>query len=183
MNQLHPGAKWIFRLNAYSAFSTIFLVFIFLLINIQLNKEDFSLFGRSNFFGLLSEVVLFLIVVAVIFIISVGEIYSRMAYKRYLYEITNDFVKIERGIIWKRYTTIPYERIQNIEIHRGVIARIFNFSTVDIETAGQSGFNPRRNKRYKSEGHLPAVDVDGAEKIREFVMKKIKHLKSGAGLG
>ena len=104
-----------------------------------------------------------------------------MSYNRYLYEVNNDSVKIERGIIWKKYTSIPYAKVQNIDIKRGVIARMFGFSTVDIETAGQSGHMGsysfmfrRRNQRYQSEGHLPAIDPNGAENIRVFVMKKIK---------
>ncbi|MBS3099553.1 PH domain-containing protein [Candidatus Pacearchaeota archaeon] len=131
------------------------------------------------------------IIFYILFIIIVGEIYARMSYSRYLYEITHDAVKLEHGIIWKKYTSIPYERVQNVDIKRGIIARMFGFSTVEIETAGQSGmgahygfrFGRRGNRQYKSEGHLPAIDVDGAEKIREFVMKKIKHVhKDSSGL-
>ncbi|RMD45597.1 hypothetical protein D6829_02010 [Candidatus Pacearchaeota archaeon] len=101
-----------------------------------------------------------------------------MYYNRYLYEITDNGVKIEKGIIWKKYTSIPYERVQNVEIKRGIIARMFGFSTVEIETAGQSGRGISdwfgRNREYQSEGHLAAIGVNDAEKIREFIMEKIK---------
>jgi len=42
-------------------------------------------------------------------------------------------------------------------------------------------FFRRRHRIYRSEGHLPAIDITGAEKIREFIMKKVKQ-KHGAGL-
>ena len=110
-----------------------------------------------------------------------------MSYTRWFYEFTHDGIKIEHGIIWKKYTSIPYERVQNVDINRGIIARIFGFSTVEIETAGQSGmggaygfrFGRRGRGQYKSEGHLPAIDMNDAEKIREFVMKKIKQVHRG----
>ena len=102
-----------------------------------------------------------------------------------MYEITNEGVKIEQGIIWKRYTSIPYERVQNVGIERGIIARLFGFSTIQIETAGQSGygsqggfylrFRHRGNKQYKSEGYLPAIDIAQADEMRVFIMKQIKH--------
>ena len=188
MNQLHPGARWVFRLNAYSRFGGLFFILVYFLVFSSFDNSRYSLFrtffGNSFLITLLS-----VLLCVIIFVLIVGEIYARMTYNRYLYEIIHDSVKIEHGIIWKKYTSIPYERVQNIDIRRGIIARMFNFSTIEIETAGQSGmgsyygFRRRRYQRYKSEGHLPAIDIDGAEKIREFVMRKIKHIRSGAGLG
>jgi len=94
-----------------------------------------------------------------------------MAYNRWFYEFTPTNLKLERGIIWKRYSNIPYERVQNIDIHRGILARILGFSTVDIQTAGFHMVSSGR--RGMSEGHIPALSIDNAEKIREFLMKKI----------
>ena len=99
-------------------------------------------------------------------IIVIAEVYARMAYNRWKYEFTPTNLKIEKGIIWKKYSNIPYERVQNIDIHRGIIARIFGFSTIQIQTAGFSGMP-------YSEGNIPAVGIEHSEKIREFLMKKI----------
>jgi len=69
-------------------------------------------------------------------------------------------------VFWKRYSNIPYERIQNVDVHRGIIARTFGFSSVMIQTAGFSG-------PAGAEGNIPAVEMKHAEEIRNFVMKKI----------
>ena len=45
-------------------------------------------------------------------------------------------MKLEKGVIYKVYTNIPYERIQNIDIYRGIIARLCGFSAVSVQTAG-----------------------------------------------
>jgi len=170
MDKLHPGAKWIFRLRAY--YSLIgFGIFVFIV--------SLTLFVNSNVLLVIGILLFYILFMAI-----GSEVYARMAYNRYLYQISPHEVKIEKGIISKKYTSIPYERIQNVDIKRGIIARMFGFSTVDIETAGQSGIfsmRNRHNRRYESEGHLPAVDVAGAEKIREFVMKKVKQTH-GSGL-
>lgn len=180
MNQLHQGARWLFRLRAYYT-----LVFIGIFITIW-SFQIFRFIARGSLgIGFVIGILFY-----ILFVIVVAEIYARMSYNRYLYEVTHDEIKIEKGIIWKKYISIPYERIQNVDIRRGIIARMLGFSTVDIETAGQSGFGKygvrfgrRGHQRYESEGHLLAIDIVGAEKIREFVMKKIKQThKNNSGL-
>jgi putative membrane protein len=121
----------------------------------------------------------FWITVYIGLIIVVGEMYARMAYNRWFYEFTPDQLRFERGIIWKKYTNIPYERIQNVDITRGIIARILGFSTVNIQTAGFS-YTPNRNAF--AEGYIPAVSVEEAEKIREFVIKKVSKKGRSQGL-
>ena len=188
MDKLHPGARWIFRLNSYSRFGFIFFILIYFLIISSLDSSRYSvfraLFGDSFLLNLIIG-----LFVSLFFVFIIGEVYARMSYNRWLYEITQDGVKLEHGIIWKKYTSIPYERVQNVNIRRGIIARMFGFSSVDIETAGKSGmgnhygfrFGGSGYKGYKSEGHLPAIDVHHAEEIRKFIMGKIKQ-KHGSGL-
>jgi len=162
MEKLHPGVRWVFRLRAYSVLLAP-MVFV-IILGIQVAP-------------------LFTISLGLALLIFASEIYARMAYSRYLYQISSDEIRIEKGIIWKKYVSIPYERVQNVDIHRGVFARMFGFSTVEIETAGSSGAirYGRRNQRYESEGHLPGVSIEGAEKIRDFVLKKIRKTY-GSGL-
>jgi membrane protein YdbS with pleckstrin-like domain len=167
MDKLHPGARWVFRLRAYGA-----LVFIGIFATIWVS-------GLIRFFvSGVGAVLIMVLLFYLLFVILIAEVYARMSYNRWKYEFTKDGLKLERGIIWKRYTNIPYQRVQNVEIHRGVIARMIGFSTVDIETAGYSGFGGAymrfgNRRRYRSEGHIPALSKEGAEKTREFVMKKI----------
>lgn len=180
MDKLHPGARWLFRLRAY---------YPLIILGIFITIWSFHFFriiaGGSTGVSFVLAVIFY-----IFFVIIVAEIYARMSYNRYLYEISHDAVKVERGIIWKKYTSIPYERVQNVDIRRGIIARMFGFSTVEIETAGQSGysgshyglrFGRRGNRRYQSEGHLSAIEINDAEKIREFVMKRVKQTH-GSGL-
>ncbi|VVB77564.1 Bacterial PH domain protein [uncultured archaeon] len=157
--QLDPGATWYFRFAFYRLFVFIFIFLIFFSIGFLTSGD------KSPFLKYISYAVIFIIVM----IIALGEIYSRMSYSRWFYEFTDEQLRLERGIIWKRYSNIPYERIQNVDITRGIIARICGFSTVMIQTAGYSA--PNRN--MMAEGYIPALSVQEAEHIREFIMKKI----------
>jgi membrane protein YdbS with pleckstrin-like domain len=177
MKQLHPGTKWSFRIGVYvlmfflSLFGGWFVIpFFVAIIGIA--------FGASAITGIIIGV-LISIFVYIIFTIILAEIYANLSYKYWLYEFGEDHLKIERGIIWKKYSNIPYERVQNVDITRGIIARMCGFSTVNIQTAGYS-YNP--NGGAFSEGYIPGVEMQEAEKIREFLMNKITKKGRSQGL-
>lgn len=163
MKKLHPGARWDFRIAGY-IWAAILSVAVLWFV-----RSDTVSFFSSIFGSNLPVNLIYLLV-----IIFVGEVYARMAYNRWFYELKEDSLRLERGIIWKKYSNVPYERIQNVDIYRGIIARIFGFSMVMIQTAGFSG-------QANAEGTIPAVGVKEAEKIREFVMKKVKGAR-GSGV-
>src|SRR3989344_9324886 len=162
MNKLHKGARWHFRFTAY-------LILIFLLFFVAWFILPAIIILFKFIVGEFSVLTILLsIFVYFLLILIVGEIYTRLAYNRWFYEFTDDGLRLERGIIWKRYSNIPYERVQNVDVHRGVIARIFGFSSVLIQTAGYSA-------QAYAEGVIPALGIDQAEQIRTLVMKKITH--------
>ena len=177
MEKLHPGARWLFRVRGWVV--CLFLVVPFFWVVFPFLSLFFSI-GGGSLSGLL-WVILMGVFLYIVFVVVAAEIYARMAYNRWFYEFTKNGLKLERGIIWKRYSNVPYERVQNIDIHRGIIARMCGFSTVDIQTAGFH-FVGRRGGRARSEGHIPAVNPEKAEEIREFLMKKISKQKRGQGL-
>ena len=174
MNKLHSGAKWLFRIGGYVG------AFVFLMFFWWIFFPIVAIFGRIVFGA---EAIVAFVILGIVFyiilIIVIAEIYAKMAYNRFFYEFTPTNLKVERGVIWKRYTNVPYERVQNVDIHRGIIARMCGFSTVAIQTAGFS-YGPRR-RGGGAEGSLPAVSVEAAEKIRDFLMSKISK-KGGGGL-
>ena len=163
MNQLHPGARWQFRISGYLLFG-ILGIFLGIWIIAPLVGILLSLVGIPS--SSVVAIVLFSIISYIVFVVVASEIYAQMSYNRWFYEFTDEGLRLERGIIWKRYSNVPYERIQNVDVHRGIIARIFGFSSVLIQTAGYS-------THPYAEGYIPALDVNQAEQIRSFVMKKI----------
>jgi len=169
MEHLHPGARWQFRIGFY-------FLFIFLIIFLGM----FSIASLSAIFEGKSIGYIFLIVflLGIILIVILGEVFARLAYNNWKFEFTKTELKIERGIIFKTYKSIPYQRVQNVDIHRGILARMLGFSTLAIQTAGYSGY-PQRGGRGLAEGNIPAVDISKAEKLREFVMKKIRGSSGG----
>lgn len=159
--QLHPGARWLFRINSYIliAVATVFF-------GVWLFTGFVGFFMDEGTDTVQPGMLIGFIFGWIGFVIIASEVYARMAYNRWFYEFTPESLRLERGIIWKSYSNVPYERIQNVDIHRGIIARVFGFSTVAMQTAGYSA-------QAHAEGSLPAVGVQEAEEIRSFVMKRI----------
>jgi len=164
MKQLHQGAKWVFRIRIYISLFFLIVMFASFFFPIAMSLSQIPFF--DSFFASLVPFTLFWIIMVVV----LGEVYSRLAYKNWKYELTSHEIKLERGIIWKRYSAIPFERVQNIDIQRGILARMLGFSTLNIQTAG---YHMAARGGAVSEGYIPAVSVKDAEEMRDFLIKKI----------
>jgi len=107
-------------------------------------------------------------------------IWAKLTYRFWKYELTEDAFKKEQGVIWKKYVSLPYERIQNVDIHRGVIARILGLRDILIQTAGASAVVRGRSiYGVGAEGYLPGLGKDVAEQLREELIKRVKGTKQG----
>ena len=93
------------------------------------------------------------------------------------YELRNEGLRKESGIIWKTYSTIPYSRIQNIDIKRGLFDRIFGLSRLLVQTAGSG--NPHYGY---AEGIFPGLTAETAEKLRDDIIKRVNTSKTSQGL-
>ncbi|PSO46001.1 MAG: hypothetical protein BRC25_00155 [Parcubacteria group bacterium SW_6_46_9] len=105
--------------------------------------------------------------------VSIG--YSVVWVKLFGYEIADNEVKIERGVIAKSYDSIPFSRIQNVGIERSLLQRVLGISTVDIQTAGASRVG-------RAEGSIPGIDKEIAETVREKTMQKARLEKQESGV-
>ncbi|MEK7680604.1 MAG: PH domain-containing protein [Patescibacteria group bacterium] len=82
------------------------------------------------------------------------------------------------GVITKKYVTIPYDKIQNVDIYRGILARILGLSDLHIQTAGAS----LQISRYgllgaAAEGRLSGLSQADAEQLRDELIRRAKRTK------
>lgn len=101
-------------------------------------------------------------------------------YQRFEYELTEDTVDIDRGVLSRRSREIPYERVQNVAIDRNVIERAIGLAELRLETAGGSG----------AEVHLQYVGAEEARRLQNEIGKRSRRgssrpasTESGAGEG
>ena len=90
--------------------------------------------------------------------------FATLAYKYYSYSLKKNGFYKEYGIISKKYVTIPYDKIQNIDIRQTLLERLLGLYYVMIQTAGNSGI-------ARSEGYLPGLDKKRAEALRDELLE------------
>jgi len=113
---------------------------------------------------------------------------ATLTYRNWKYEFAKEGVKIERGVISKHYVTIPYSRIQNVDVNQSLIERFLGLGKLLLHTAGDnSSSNPLRggllgifittfyrgNYRMRSEGYIPGLAIAKAKRFREELTEKI----------
>lgn len=169
MQKLDPKAVWIFFFQF--AFAGITILFLYLWFFGPIILKKFLSSGQ-----LLSTSTAAFLVIMLSYLIFCF-VWAKLTYKFWLYDITEDAYKMEQGVIYKRYVSIPYERIQNVDIHRGIIARLLGLSELRIQTAGFGGAQGKWGAW--SEGRLPGIDKEKAEQLREQLISKLKGKKQG----
>ena len=83
------------------------------------------------------------------------------------YVIDDDTVKAQGGVLWKRYVTIPFTKITNLDITEGPVQRIFGIGTIHVQTAGASG-------QQTTKAELRMLGVSNLQEVKERIMERIK---------
>jgi len=114
-------------------------------------------------------------------IIALSYLYNRAYVKNFSYIISDEHIIIKHGVLTKIVATIPYSRIQNINIVNGVFDRMFKTYTVKIETAGSSSAAASAQQgRIRPEGYIPSLkDPNVIEKKIKEMMTKYSAVPSG----
>jgi len=175
VQQLDPKAVWLFFIHSvlYRFPGWMFLgVFLIIAYTIIFTVFNAIVFGRTDV-NLIKALLYFLrwIWIIIPFLPISFWILAKLDYHFYRYELRKDGFRKELGIIWKKYVTIPYDKIQNVDIHRGLIARILGLSSLNIQTAGAS-------VHYGSEGSLPGVSCEVAEQLRDELIKRARQSRT-----
>jgi putative membrane protein len=98
------------------------------------------------------------------FVVALG--YQLVYYQRFDYVLTGDSLDISSGVVSRRNREIPVGRIQNVDISRNVVQRLFDIAVINLETAGGSS----------TEASLKCVSETEATRLQE----EIGRLKRGA---
>jgi putative membrane protein len=120
-----------------------------------------------------------------ILLLIFGFIWAKLTYHFYYYELTESAFQKESGIIFKKYVTIPYNKIQNIKIQRDLLKRIFGLSDLYIYTAAEKESSEDEGtltevifERIHSERILPYLSKETAEQLRDEILRRVSQLKN-----
>ncbi|HMP30395.1 MAG TPA: PH domain-containing protein [Saprospiraceae bacterium] len=95
-------------------------------------------------------------------VIFISILYSRYYYKLLMYAIREKDITVKDGVIFLNTTTLPFNRVQHVEINQSFVQRYFKIATLQLYTAGGSGVDLT----------LPGLSEEIAEKIKSFIINK-----------
>ncbi len=133
------------QIYATIKFSWVFLFLIF---------KDFSKISSLGsiyiFLGLGAILIFFLI-------------RAYLLFKNFQFKISEGNFILNQGILKKSNTSIPFERIQNINFKQNILQQIINVYEVNIETAGSSG----------TEIAIKALSFEKANALKKHILKNV----------
>ena len=91
-----------------------------------------------------------------------------IAYFRFYFHLAEDEVVVQQGILNKKKTSIPFDRIQTVNIEQNLVHQLFKVVRVEIDTAGSN----------QSEFKFDALKIDMAEALRKIILTKKSKLKA-----
>lgn len=132
----------------------LFIVFLLLTIGLGfalLKIEELVEYqlGISIAFGLLILIFVF---------------FSHLSFKKKGFAFRDHDVLFRYGIIATNTIVIPYNRIQHVALHEGIVSRYFGLAKIEIFTAGGSS----------SDIEIPGIEKVQAENIKQLLMGKIQ---------
>ena len=143
-NQLNPKIKNVWRINDAIWLTVVFLCcFVPFAIAAAVEPEGWM-------FVVLAAVAALYVAGMVVWLVVLPPI----RFMRWRYELSDDYLDIARGIIWRKRFVIPFIRVQNTDTRQGPILRAFGLDSVTVATAA-------------GEHEIPGLDSETAEQLRD----------------
>lgn len=86
-----------------------------------------------------------------------GGIHAILRYRRFRFELRDDALYLERGVIVHISTVVPYVRVQHVDTRRGPLERATGLASTVVYTAGSRG----------ADVSVPGLSPDRASGLRD----------------
>ena len=113
----------------------------------------------------LTDVPAYAIASVVVVVLVVGIAFALRRYQVWQFELQDDSLYLERGVITFVETAVPYVRVQHVDTRFGPVERLFGLSSVVVYTAGS------RNADVRIPGLRPARARALQDRLRELAVE------------
>lgn len=101
-----------------------------------------------------------------------GIVFAVLRYRAWCYEVREDSLYLERGVVTRVRTVVPYVRIQHVDARRGPLERVFGLATTVVYTAGSRGadvsipgLTPERAEDLQARLKQLAIAAEGEDAV------------------
>ncbi|WP_439026901.1 PH domain-containing protein [Haloarchaeobius sp. DT45] len=105
-------------------------------------------------------------------IITIGVGHALLLYRDWRFDLESDSLYLERGVVTRVETAVPYVRVQHVDTQRNPIDRALGLSRVVVYTAGSRGadvlvpgLTPERARRLRNELRDLAVESEPEDAV------------------
>jgi membrane protein YdbS with pleckstrin-like domain len=87
--------------------------------------------------------------------------WSRLAYDRWRVQLADRALVLQHGVIWHTLSTVPYARLQHVDVSRGPFERMLGLARVQLHTASAD-----------TDGAIPGLDQALADQVRDLLLAR-----------
>ncbi|MFV8344441.1 PH domain-containing protein [Flavobacterium sp. XS2P39] len=139
----------------------VVLINVAIIIGILVLAPTIALMIAPDLFS--GKVMLVLGIVISIFSVLI-IVFSIIGFRKKGFAFRDHDVLFRYGIIATNTIVIPYNRVQHVALHEGLVSRYFGLAKIEIFTAGGSS----------SDIEIPGIKKEQAENIKQLLMGKIQ---------
>ncbi len=130
---------------------------VVIVINVAVN-----MMAGNSFATLMNEGVAPFLLGGSFIVLILALIMPGLMWKSQGYQLRDNDVHYKHGIIWRAVTSLPYVRVQHVELESGPVERLFKLATLKFYSAGGGSADMK----------IPGLPFATASKIRAFVLKQ-----------
>jgi len=101
-----------------------------------------------------------------------GLAHALLRYRAWGFVVGDDDLYLERGVLTKVESSVPYVRVQHVDTQRGPVERALGLSSVVVYTAGSRGadvaipgLGPERARELRERLRDLAIESEGADAV------------------
>ncbi len=95
-------------------------------------------------------------------ICGIGWWWTALVWRAWRFEVGAIALHLRHGVMTRRASTIPYQRVQHIDLEAGPIERRLHLTTLVLRTASAS-----------SDSTVPGIDASEAEMVRQRILELV----------
>lgn len=117
-------------------------------------------YGASTVFGFELAVVLVLTMVAINVVFAM--FWPALEYNAFRYMVREQDLLVQTGVLFRRWSAIPHNRIQHVDTRQGPLERVFGLSRLLVFTAAG----------MSADGSIPGLRTEDAEALRDLLSRR-----------
>jgi len=112
-----------------------------------------------------SSLVNIIMVGLLVFCLCFVGVWNILYYKSVVYNLNSTEMTWKRGVWFRQTGIVPYNRITNVDIVQGPLMRLFNISSLSIQTAGYSA---------QKMAEINIIGIEEPEPLRGMIMDFVR---------